>query len=136
MIVKKEKTTKGIWDALAKRHVDKGLANKILTWKFFMFEMVPTNIMEVHLNKLSTMANEVETIIIAIPDEVKVMVLFISLLDIYQNLITTLKNTQPTNWAWDVVNMKLLNEEMMRGEKGESKQGGEVMALMTGKSHS
>jgi hypothetical protein len=29
MIVRKEKTMKGIWDALAKRHIEQGLVNKI-----------------------------------------------------------------------------------------------------------
>lgn len=46
MTVRKEKIAKGIWDALAKCHIDEGLANKIfLTWKFFMFQMGPINIM-------------------------------------------------------------------------------------------
>jgi hypothetical protein len=40
--------------------------------------------MEVHLNKLSTMADELETIKVVVPDEVKVMVLLISLSDIYK----------------------------------------------------
>jgi hypothetical protein len=97
MIVRKVKTAKGIWDALAQRHVDKGLANKILTWKFFMFQMGPIDTMEVQLNKLSTMADELETIRIVVPDEVKVMVLLISLSDIYQKLITTKIKFQPTN---------------------------------------
>lgn len=137
MTMRKEKTAKGIWDALAKCHVDKGLANKIfLTWKFFMFQMGPTNTMEVHLNKLTTVADELETIRGVVPDEVKVMVLLISLSDIYQNLITTLRKIQPTNWTWDVVNMRLLNEELMNWEKGESQQGEEVMTLMTKRSNS
>ncbi len=46
MTMRKEKITKGIWDALAKCHIDEGLANKIfLTWKFFMSQMGPINTM-------------------------------------------------------------------------------------------
>jgi hypothetical protein len=137
MTMRKEKTAKGIWDALAKRHVDEGLVNKILlTWKFFMFQMGPTNTMEVRFNKLTIVADELETIGVAVLDEVKVMVLLISLSDIYQNLITTLKKIQPTNWTWDVVNTRLLNEERMNWVKGKSQQGEEVMTLMTKRSNS
>jgi hypothetical protein len=61
--IRKEKTTKGIWDALAKCHVDQRLVNKIfLTQKFFMFQMGPIDTMEVHFNKLVTMANDLEAI--------------------------------------------------------------------------
>lgn len=84
MIIRKEKIAKGIWNALANHHVDKGLANKnFLTCKF-MFLMSPTNVMEVHFNKL-------ESIETPIQDDVKIMVLLISLFDSYQNVITTME---------------------------------------------
>jgi hypothetical protein len=47
-----------------------------------MSQMGPTNTMGVHLNKLATVADELETIRVVVPDEVKVMVLLISLSDI------------------------------------------------------
>jgi hypothetical protein len=46
--------------------------------------MSPTDTMEVHFNKL-------EAIETPIPNEVKVMVLLINLLDNYQNVITTME---------------------------------------------
>jgi hypothetical protein len=84
LTVRKEKIAKGIWNALANHHVDKGLANKIFLTRNFMFLISPTNIMEVHFNKL-------EAIEMPIQDEVKIMVLLISLFDNYQNVITTME---------------------------------------------
>ncbi len=79
MTIRKEKTMKGIWDTLAKRHVDQGLGNKIfLMRKFFMSQMGPTNTMEVHFNKLATMVDALKAIKATISNEIKVMVLLIS----------------------------------------------------------
>ncbi len=50
--------------------------------------------MEVHFNKL-------EAIEAPILDEVKVMVLLISLLDNYQNVITMMETLRPVDWTWD-----------------------------------
>jgi len=63
MIMRGKKIMKRIWEAYAKCHVDKGLANKIfLTYKFFVSQMMPIDTMEVHLNKLVVIANELEAI--------------------------------------------------------------------------
>jgi hypothetical protein len=72
--------------------------------------MSPTNTIEVHFNKL-------EAIEAPIPNEVKVMVLLISLLDNYQNVITMMETFRPVDWMWDVMNTKLLNEKLTRKEK-------------------
>jgi len=134
--VRKEKTTKGIWDALAKCHVDQGLVNKIfLMQKFFMSQMGPTDTMEVHLNKLTTMVDELEAIEAIVSDEVKVMVHLISLPNSYQNLITTLETLWLVDRTSDV-STRLLNEELMKREKGESQEGEEVAIRMTRRSNS
>jgi hypothetical protein len=58
--VKKKTTTKGIWEAFQKQHVDKGLANKIFFMcNFFMSQMDSLKMMEQHLNKLGAMVNEI-----------------------------------------------------------------------------
>jgi len=44
-----------------------------------MSQKGPIDMMEIHFNKLATMANELEAIEATISDEVKVMVLLISL---------------------------------------------------------
>jgi hypothetical protein len=84
MNMQRETITKGIWDTLAKHHIDKGLANKIfLTRKYFMSQMNPLDTMEFHFNKLVMMTNELNAIDVGVLDEVKVMVLLISLLKSY-----------------------------------------------------
>lgn len=91
--------------------------------------------MVVDFNKLVTMVDEFDAIDVVVSDEVKVMVLFISLLENYQNLITTLENYQLGNWMWDMVNTTLLNEKLMRREKENVEWDGEVVALMIEKSN-
>ncbi len=100
-----------------------------------MSQMGPIDTMEVHLNKLATMANELEAIEGTVSYEVKVMVLLIGLPNNYQNLITTLETLQLANRTWDV-STRLLNEELMKKEKGESQEGEEVAILMIGRSNS
>ncbi len=58
--------------------------------------------MEVDFNKLVAMVDELDAIDVVVFDEVKVMVLLISLLENDQNLITTLENYQLGNWMWDM----------------------------------
>jgi hypothetical protein len=87
------------------------------------------DIMEVDFNKLVAMVDELNAIDVVVFDEVKVMVLLISLLENYQNLITTLENYQLGNWMWDMVSTRLLNEKLMRREQGNLQSDGEVVAL-------
>jgi len=75
------------------------------------------DIMEVDFNKLVAMVDELNAIDVVVFDEVKVMVLLISLLETYQNLITTLENYRLGNWMWDMVSTRLLNEKLMRREQ-------------------
>ncbi len=84
--------------------------------------------MEVDFNKLVAMVDELNAIDVVVFDEVKVMVLLISLLENYQNLITTLENYQFGNWMWDMVSTRLLNEKLMRREQGNLQSDGEVVA--------
>ncbi len=94
------------------------------------------DIMEVDFNKLVAMVDELNAIDVVVFDEVKVMVLLISLLENYQNLITTLENYQLGNWMWDMVSTRLLNEKLMRREQWNLQSDGEVVALMIEKSNS
>ncbi len=61
MYIRKEIITKGVWKTFQKRHVDKGLVNKIfLRQKFFMSWMESIDTMEYYLNKLGTMVNNLD----------------------------------------------------------------------------
>jgi hypothetical protein len=84
MNMQRETITRGIWETLAKHHIDEGLANKNnLTRKYFMSQMNPLDTMEFHFNKLVMMANKLNVIDVGVLDEVKAMVLLISLLESY-----------------------------------------------------
>jgi hypothetical protein len=78
------------------------------------------DIVEVDFNKLVAMVDEFEAIDVVVSNEVKVMVLLISLLE----------NYQPGNRMWDMVNTRLLNEKLMRRERRNIKWDVEVVALM------
>jgi hypothetical protein len=81
---------------LQKHFIVKGLANKnFLTRNFFMLQMNLLNIMGQHVNVLGAMAEELDVNRFGILDEVKVMVLFISLLNSYQHLIIALESLKP-----------------------------------------
>ncbi len=133
--VKKKTIVKGIWEALQNRHVDKGLTNKLfLTRNFFTLQMNPTNTMEQHLNKLQTMAKELDAIGATIPLEVKVVVLLMSLFESYEFLVTSLeslKSINPKKLTWEIVATSLMNEELMRKEKfGSSKLSTKIVVIL------
>jgi hypothetical protein len=56
--------------------------------------MDPLKMMGHHLNKLGVMANEFNTIKATIPEEVKMMVMVMTLPNNYQILITSLKSSK------------------------------------------
>lgn len=71
-----------------------------------------------HVNMLGAMTKKLHAIEPTIFEKMKVMVLLISLPKSYQHLITTLESLKFANHTWDDVCMKLVNEELMRNEKG------------------
>ncbi len=65
------------------------------------------------------------------PPKVKVMVFFMSLLDNYKLLVTSLKFYKSTRLTWEVVTTKLLDEEFMRRENGDSSSASNVAFVHT-----
>lgn len=79
--------------------------------------------MEEHLNKLGAIVEESNVIEIAIPEEVKVIMFLISLLQSYEYLLTSLESLEsfdPKKLTWETVVTRLLNEELMRKENNKS----------------
>jgi len=63
MVVHQESTARRMWEAFEKRHLDKGLMNRLFFMKrFFTNQMSFSETMEQHMNKLSVMAEELEAI--------------------------------------------------------------------------
>jgi hypothetical protein len=59
--------------------------------------MNPLDIMGQHMNVFGAMVEEFDVIRFGVPNEVKVMVLFINLLDNYQHLIIALESLKLEN---------------------------------------
>jgi hypothetical protein len=75
-----------------------------------------------------------DAIEIAISEEVKVMVMLMSLFNNYQTLITSLESSKIEDWKWQNVSPKLLNEELMKKEKIETSQvSGKIALIVTPK---
>ncbi len=60
-----------------------------------MSQMNSLDIMGQHVNVLGAMVEKLDVIKSKVPNEMKVMVLFISLLDNYQHLIIALESLKP-----------------------------------------
>jgi hypothetical protein len=81
-----------------------------------------TDVIQQYFNKLGTIAKELDAIGVEICDEVKMMVLLVSLPKSYQYLIIELRSLKEENHTWDNMNTRLFNEKVMHKEKGESYQ--------------
>jgi hypothetical protein len=85
--------------------------------------MASRDFMEEHLNKLGAIVKESNVIEIAIPEEVKVIMFLMSLLQSYEYLVTSLESLKSFDLkklTWETIVTRLLNEELMRKEKNKS----------------
>jgi hypothetical protein len=102
--------------------IDKGFTNKICwTKKFFLCHK--WNFLTQLINMLTCLEHwqkKLDAIGARVFEKMKVRVLLISLPKSYQHLITTLESLRFANHTWDDVCMKLVNEELMRNEKGRT----------------
>jgi hypothetical protein len=114
IIYQAKTTTKGVWKALAKRHLEGGLRNRLFLMSiFFNSQMSSNETMEQHVNKLSVMVEELDAIGIKVPPKVKVLIFLMSLPNSYQLLVTSLECNESTKLIREVVTTRLLNEEFM-----------------------
>jgi hypothetical protein len=86
--------------------------------------MDPFEVMEQHLNKLGVMVDELDTIEATIPEVVKMMVLLMNLLVNCQTLITSLESFKVEDQKWYDVNIRLLNEGLVKKKKTKTSQVG------------
>jgi hypothetical protein len=118
MVVHQESISKWMWEAFAKRHLDKGLMNQLfLTRRFFTSQMNFSETMEQHMNKLNVMAEELEAIQVKVPLEVKVMVILLSLPNSYKFLGMSLEFYKSMKLTWEDVTTKFLNKELMEKKR-------------------
>ena len=105
----------------------KSLANKLfLRRRFFTTMMEEGDDVLEHINKLKTLAEQLEAVGAPVCEDDLVITLLGSLSDSYQFLITALESRSDT-LSWELVTSRLLHEEMKRKEQGskgdEASQG-------------
>uniref|UniRef100_A0AAV1VCM9 Retrovirus-related Pol polyprotein from transposon TNT 1-94-like beta-barrel domain-containing protein n=1 Tax=Peronospora matthiolae TaxID=2874970 RepID=A0AAV1VCM9_9STRA len=115
------------WSRLEDHFEKKSLANKLfLRRRFFTTMMEEGDDVLEHINKLKTLAEQLEAVGAPVCEDDLVITLLGSLSDSYQFLITALESRSDT-LSWELVTSRLLHEEMKRREQGskgdEASQG-------------
>ena len=112
------------WSRLEDHFEKKSLANKLfLRRRFFTTMMEEDDDVLQHINKLKTLAEQLEAVGAPVCEDDLVITLLGSLNDSYQFLITALESRSDT-LSWELVTSRLLHEEMKRKKQGS--KGGEA----------
>ncbi len=83
------------------------------------------------MNKLNGMVEERNAIGAKVPHKVKVMVPLMSLPNSYKLLVTSYEIYRSTRLTWEVVIIRLLNEELMRRENGDNFSASDIALVHT-----
>uniref|UniRef100_A0AAV1TI49 DUF4219 domain-containing protein n=1 Tax=Peronospora matthiolae TaxID=2874970 RepID=A0AAV1TI49_9STRA len=109
------------WSRLEDHFEKKSLANKLfLRRRFFTTMMEEGDDVLEHINKLKTLAEQLEAVGAPVCEDDLVITLLGSLSDSYQFLITALESRSDT-LSWELVTSRLLHEEMKRKEQGSKR---------------
>ena len=120
--VRSSTTAKEAWNKLTELYEAKGLANRLfLRRKFFTIQMADGENMVGHINKVKTMAEQLEAIGAPVKEDDIVMTLLSSLPQSYSNLIIALE-TRSDNLTLEFVTARLLHEESRRKETSSQKE--------------
>ena len=121
LYVRKCKTAKEAWDALANHFEEKTLCRKVfLHRKLYSLRMSGETSMVDHVNSVRDIADQLETLDDAVSEKYLVMILLSSVPDDYNNLLTTLETLEEEKLTWDYVRDRLLTEFERR--KGDQKK--------------
>ncbi|KAF1316242.1 Integrase catalytic core protein, partial [Globisporangium splendens] len=106
------------WSKLEAHFEKKSLANKLfLRRRFFTTMMEDGDDVLQHINKLKTLAEQLDAVGAPVSEEDLVITLLGSLSESYQFLITALESRSDT-LTWELVTSRLLHEDMKRKEQG------------------
>ncbi|KAF1334706.1 Integrase catalytic core protein, partial [Globisporangium splendens] len=106
------------WSKLEDHFEKKSLANKLfLRRRFFTTMMEEGDDVLAHINKLKTLAEQLDAVGAPVSEEDLVITLLGSLSESYQFLITALESRSDT-LTWELVTSRLLHEDMKRKEQG------------------
>ena len=106
------------WSRLEGHFEKKSLANKLfLRRRFFTTMMEEGDDVLSHINKLKTLAEQLDAVGAPVSEDDLVITLLGSLSESYQFLITALESRADT-LTWELVTSRLLHEDMKRKEQG------------------
>ncbi|KAF1318429.1 Integrase catalytic core protein, partial [Globisporangium splendens] len=106
------------WSKLEAHFEKKSLANKLfLRRRFFTTMMEDGDDVLQHINKLKTLAEQLDAVGAPVSEEDLVITLLGSLSESYQFLITALESRSDT-LTWELVTSRLLHKDMKRKEQG------------------
>uniref|UniRef100_A0AAV1V0V0 Uncharacterized protein n=1 Tax=Peronospora matthiolae TaxID=2874970 RepID=A0AAV1V0V0_9STRA len=122
------------WSRLEGHFEKRSLANKLfLRRRFFTTMMDEGDDVLEHINKLKTLAEQLDAVGAPVSEDDLVITLLGSLSESYQFLITALESRADT-LTWELVTSRLLHEDMKRKEQGggvDESAHGQSQAFMT-----
>jgi hypothetical protein len=113
--ISKEKTTKGLMDALAKLYEKPSTSNKVFLMKrLFNMKMSKGGSVADHLNEFNTVTNQLSSVKVDFDDEVRDLLILFSLLEIWNSLVMVVRNSisGSNTLKFDDVVGVILSEEM------------------------
>jgi hypothetical protein len=121
--ISKEKTMKGLMDALAKLYEKPSASNKVFLMKIlFNMKMSEGGFLADHLNDFNTVTNQLSSVKVDFDDEVRALIILCSLPERWNGLVMAVSHSvsgSNTLKFYDVVGV-ILNEEMQQKITGET----------------
>ncbi|KAG3215583.1 Retrovirus-related Pol polyprotein from transposon TNT 1-94 [Phytophthora cactorum] len=122
-LVRSAKDAHDAWSRLEGHFEKKSLANKLfLRRRFFTTMMEEGDDVLEHINKVKTLAEQLDAVGAPVSEDDLVITLLGSLSESYQFLITALES-RADSLSWELVTSRLLHEDMKRKEQGGGVDG-------------
>jgi hypothetical protein len=121
--ISKEKTMKGLMDALAKLYEKPSVSNKVFLMKrLFNMKMSESGSVADHLNDFNTVTNQLSSVKVDFDDEVRALLILCSLPESWNGLVMAVSNSVSgsNTLKFDDVVGVILSEEMRRKSTGET----------------
>ena len=118
--IRNAKSSHEAWKKICTVYEAKGLTAKIfLRRKFFNIKYIDSNVgsMQQHINVISDLAHQLDSISAGVSDEDMAMTLLCSLPESYDYLIVALESRNSNDLTFDFVSSRLLNEEKRKEEQ-------------------
>jgi hypothetical protein len=123
--ISKEKTMKGLMDALVKLYEKPSASNKVFLMKrLFNMKMSEGGSLADHLNEFNTVTNQLSSVKVDFDDEVRALLILCSLLESWNGLVMAVSNSVSSSntLKFDDVVGVILSEEMRRKSTGETSE--------------